>query len=87
VLERKDPDRGPDSDYFAHIFVFLRCIVICPLYKLTPSDQAQVTLHLRVSLADLVLRFLAGPPLLAEPKIFSPEPGPAVGGLEWKRLV
>jgi len=55
--------RGPDR-------VFLHCIFICSLYKLSPPGQAQVTLQLRVSLADLVLKFLAGPPLLAGPKIF-----------------
>jgi hypothetical protein len=35
-------------------FVFVGTIVICRLYKLTLSDQAQPTLQLRVSLSDFV---------------------------------
>jgi hypothetical protein len=55
----------------------LRCtyFCICALYRYRPIDQASFTLHLRVSLADLALRFLAGPPLLAEPKKFFIGPG------------
>jgi hypothetical protein len=41
-------------DYVARDFVFLGSIIICRLYKLTPSDQPQVTLKLRVSLSGLV---------------------------------
>jgi len=37
----------------AYVYVFLGSI-ICRLYKLTPSDQAQVTLQVKVSLSDLV---------------------------------
>jgi len=55
--------------------------IICRLYKVTLSDQAQVTLQLTLSLFDLVLRFLAGPPFLgarkksrvSEPAIGCPE--------------
>jgi hypothetical protein len=36
------------------------------MYKLTLSDEAQVTLLLRVSVSDLVYRHLAGPPLQEE---------------------
>ena len=42
--------------------LFLGSTVACRLYKLTLSYQAQVTLQLRVSLSDLVQRFLVGPP-------------------------
>ena len=45
---------GPGPDYVAYVFVFLSSIIICRLYKLTLSDQAQVILQLRVSLSDLV---------------------------------
>jgi hypothetical protein len=47
-----------------HMFVFLSSTIICRLYKLTVSDQTQVMLQLTVGLANLVVRFLAGPPLL-----------------------
>ena len=36
------PKVGPVPDYVAKVFVFLGSIITCPLYKLTPSDQAQV---------------------------------------------
>ena len=39
-------------------FVFLCRIIICRLCELTLLDQAQVTLQLRVNLADLTLRLL-----------------------------
>ena len=39
----------PGPDYFAYVFVFLDS-VICRLYTLTLSDQAHVTLQLRVIL-------------------------------------
>jgi hypothetical protein len=45
---------GPGPDYIAYSFVFLCSIIICRLYKLTLSDQAQVTLQMWVSLCDLV---------------------------------
>jgi hypothetical protein len=35
------------------LFVFLFIIIIRRLYKLTPTDLAQVTLQLSVSLSDL----------------------------------
>jgi hypothetical protein len=64
----------PASNYVAYVFIFLR-ITICWLYKSTLSDQALVTLQLRVSLSNLVSRFLASPPLLQGPKkIFSHGP-------------
>jgi hypothetical protein len=37
-----------------HVFVLLGSITIFRLYKLTLSDQAKVTLQLRVSVSDLV---------------------------------
>jgi hypothetical protein len=56
--------QGARGRTVSYVFVFLGSTIICPLYKLTLSDQVQVTLQLRVSLSDLVQRFLAGPPLL-----------------------
>jgi len=54
--------------------------MFCPV-KLILSDQAQVTLQLRVSRSDLVSRFLASSFLLGRaPKHFfrqGPEPAPA----------
>ena len=37
-----------------YVFVFLASIITCRLYKLSPSDQTQVTLQLNVCLSDLV---------------------------------
>jgi len=47
------PDGGPEPDYVAHVFGLLGSIIICLLYKLTFSDQAQV-LQLRVSPSNIV---------------------------------
>ena len=57
------PGRGPAPSNVAYVFVFLGSIIICRLYKLTLSDESQVTLQ-------LLSRFLAGPPLLGGPKEF-----------------
>ena len=43
-------------------FGFLGTTVVCRLYKLTPTDQAQVTLQFRLSLSDFVYIFLVGLP-------------------------
>jgi hypothetical protein len=40
----KLPEPGLRPDSVAYVFVFLGSIIICPLYKFTLSDQAQVTL-------------------------------------------
>jgi hypothetical protein len=47
------PEGRQGPDYLAYVFASLGCIVICRLYKLTLSDQYQVTLQLRV-FSDLV---------------------------------
>jgi len=39
------PEGGPESDNFVYVFVSLGSIIICRLYKLTFSEQAQVTPH------------------------------------------
>ena len=53
----------------AHDFQYdPRSIITCQLHKINLSEQAQITLQLRVSLYDLVLRCLAGSLLLADPK-------------------
>ena len=66
------PEWGPETVYVAHIFAFLDGIMICRLYILTLSDQAEVTLRLRVTFhfRGLVSRLLAGPPLFGGPKKF-----------------
>jgi hypothetical protein len=46
--------RGPDC--VAYVFVFLGSIVICRLFKLTLSHQAQGTLQLTVNLCGLVYK-------------------------------
>jgi len=69
------PEGGPGPENFAGGFDFLCSIITSVLYKLTLSDQTQVTLQLRVGLSDfvgvvgVVARFL-----------FSPDPKPALGG-------
>lgn len=55
---------GPGPDYVAYVVVFLGAIIICRVSKLYLSDQAQVTLHTKVSPSDLLQRCLAGPSLL-----------------------
>ena len=45
-------------------FFFSVVIIICRIYRSALSDPTQVTVQLRASLFDLVLRLLAGPPLL-----------------------
>jgi hypothetical protein len=45
---------GPAPDCVAYVFVFLGSIVVRQLYKLTLSDQTQVTLQLTVSLSNSV---------------------------------
>jgi hypothetical protein len=75
--------RGPG--YVAYVFVCLDSTIICRLYKSTLSDQAQVTVQLRVYLSDLVQMFVASPPLLRGGGV-SAGPEPALGGPGWKRL-
>jgi hypothetical protein len=43
--------QGPQ---FVNVFLVLGSTIICLLYKLTLSHQAQVTMQLTVSLSDLV---------------------------------
>jgi hypothetical protein len=45
---------GPGLDYVAYVSVFLASTIICQLYKLTLSHQAQVALQQRGSLSDLL---------------------------------
>ena len=45
---------GMGPDCVAYVFVFLSHIIICQLYKLTLSYQAQIALQLIVSLSKLV---------------------------------
>ena len=90
------PERGPGPDHVLHVFVFLGSIIIYRLYKLTLSDQTQVTLHLSVSLSDLVIwckdlqpaRHCSGDAIFFSFLFFSfflsffffPGPKPALGG-------
>jgi hypothetical protein len=56
--------KGAGDNTMLHKFVlFLSSIIICPLYKVTLSDQDQVTQEMRVSFSDLVLKNLACPAL------------------------
>ena len=75
------PGKGPD--YMVYIFVFLVCISICRSYKSTLSDQAQVTLQLRVSHFNFGSSTLGGPSFLTrgQRKSFSPGPELALGSL------
>ena len=42
------PEGGPGPVCVAYVFACLGSTTICRLYKLTPSDQTQVTLQLTV---------------------------------------
>ena len=65
--------KGVRDPKIVHVFVFLGCtITIDFINKLTLSDQTHLTLHMTVSLFDLVLRFLAGPLLLGARISFLP---------------
>jgi hypothetical protein len=55
--------RRPRTDYVAH-----SSAIICRLYKVNLSYQAQVTLQHALRVFDLVSRFLAGPPFLGAKK-------------------
>ena len=48
------PEAGLGHDSVAYVFVFLGSNIIRQLHKLTPSDQAQVTLQMTVSFSDSV---------------------------------
>ena len=51
LLGSADPEEGPGPDHVAcFFFVFLGRLIICRLYVLTLSDQAQITLQLTVFL-------------------------------------
>jgi hypothetical protein len=67
--------RGPAlrkgaRSYAAYVSVFVGNIIICWSYKLNLWDQVKVALKLRVSVSDIVQRFLACPPLLGDLKNF-----------------
>lgn len=47
--------RGPTI--IANVFVFLGTMIICRLYKLTPSDRYQITVKLRVPFRFIVKHF------------------------------
>jgi hypothetical protein len=48
------PEGGPAPKHVEYVCVFLGSVIICQLYKLALSDQAEVTLQLKVNLSDLV---------------------------------
>jgi hypothetical protein len=60
----------PGLDIVAYVFIFVGSIIICRLYKLNLTDQAQVTLQLRVSVSGLVMWYKAGPSLWGARKNF-----------------
>jgi len=66
-----DAETGLGHYSVAYVFVFLGTNRICRLYKLNLSDEHQVSLKIRVSLSDLVYRFLAGPSLLGKGDFFN----------------
>jgi len=83
ILQGPGVPEGPRG----FVFVYLVCIVICRLYKLTLSSHSLVTLELNVSLSDLVQRILAGPHLLEslKKKLLGSET--AVGGSDRNRTI
>ena len=48
------PERGPEPNCVAYVFVFLGSIIICRLYASNLSDQAHAILQLTDSLSYLV---------------------------------
>jgi len=67
-----------------HKFCLSRCYHHLSTYKLTLSDQTQVTLLLKKWTSDLMLIFLARPPLLGVPeKRFATGSEPAFGGPDY----
>jgi hypothetical protein len=70
------PEGGPGPENVACIFYFLCSIITRLLYKLTLSDQTQVTQQLKVSLSEF---FGRGEEVVAR-FLFSPDPKPTVGG-------
>jgi hypothetical protein len=73
--------KGDRGSTMSHMFLTFSVVsLFCRLYNLTLPDQAQVILQLRVSVFDLMWRFLAGPPLLWGPNILSSAPKPTLGG-------
>jgi hypothetical protein len=60
LLGPSSPEGGPGIDCVEYVFVFLDGIIVFRLYKLALSYQAPVAVQLRVTLFDLVKRFLAG---------------------------
>ena len=62
-----------------HVFL---TVIICRLYKLTFSEQAQVTLQVRVSVSDLVYSFVDHPSLAGiQKKFFHQDPKPLLVAL------
>ena len=72
--------RGPGArPYCICICISQRYHYLATVHKLTLSDHPQVTPQLKVSICDLVWRFVAPPPLLGSPmNIFLPGPEPAL---------
>jgi hypothetical protein len=60
----------PGPDNVADVFMFLGSIIICRLYKLNLTYQAQVTLQLRVNVFDSVMWYKVGPHLWGAQKLF-----------------
>jgi len=73
---------GMGPDCVTYVFVFRRHIIICQLYKLTLSDQAQITLQLEFALSKLVERFLISPPILGGPKPTFSTPADTCGQMD-----
>ena len=48
----RSQEKLPGTGYVAYVSVFLASIIICRLYKLTFSNQTNVTLQKRVSLSN-----------------------------------
>jgi len=59
LLRSRDVKGCPGPDYVVCVFVCLRSVTVCRLYKLTLSEQTQVARQLRVILVILMLIPLA----------------------------
>ena len=69
--EPGDPEGGPGPDYVAYIFIFLGDIIICKMYKLTPSEQAKGSVQLRVRLFRFNTKVFSLSALVVGPENFS----------------
>jgi hypothetical protein len=74
------PERGPRPDCIALVFVFLARIITCAVYKLSLSDQAQITQQPKISFFRCNVKIFSRSALARKAQnFFPPGPKPALG--------